>query len=195
MKLFALLVGSTFLSSAVWVVAQSTAGTTNQIPGVSIRFLGFTDTGPPQTATVTLSPVTNQTILGPRSTFAGPTNTLLRTPGGPAAIFQFTNASSEATICTVQSLEHKTPTGWKAVPLTIGSIAALVPAKSAVTRTIPVTPTNLQWRATAFCVEQATGTARIIERGKELGNEVLTGAKTEHFSGRKYITTSSEPAK
>lgn len=195
MRLFTLLVGSILLSSAVWVGAQDTAAPTNQLPGVSIRFLGFTDMGPPQTMTVTLSPVTNQTIFGPRSTFAGPTNTLLSTPGGPAAIFQFSNASPEATACTVLSLEYKTPTGWKAAPLTSGSIAVLVPAKSAVTRTIPVTSTNLQWRATAFCVEQATGISRMIERGKELGNEVLTGVKPEHFSGRKYMTTNSESAK
>jgi hypothetical protein len=120
---------------------------------------------------------------------------LLRTPGGPAALFQFSNASPQATYYMVQSLEYKTPTGWKAVSLPTIGTAALVPANSAITSTIPVTSSNLQWRVTAFCVEQATGTSRIIERGMELGNEVLTGMKTEHLSGRKYMMTNSDSIK
>jgi len=196
MKLFTLLVVSSLLSSVISVVAQGAAERTNQIPGVSISFLGFTNTGPPQARTATLSPVTNQSIFGPRlSTLAAPTNILVRSPGGPAAMFELSNASPQTVIGNVQSLEYRTPVGWRAVTVPTTGTAALIPPKSAVTSIIPVNATNTQWRITVFCVEQATGVARMIERGKEFGNQVLTGAKTENFSGRKYMVTNSESMK
>jgi hypothetical protein len=83
---------------------------------------------------------------------------------------------------------------WKAVPLpTEAKTMVQVPPNSAVTQTIPVTATNVAWRISAFCIEQARDLSRTVERAKELGEQAVTGRKTEHFSGRKYLIKSNWP--
>jgi len=109
-------------------------------------------------------------------------------PGGECAIFQYTNSSTNTTICAVQSLEYKTEGGWKTLP--VWDLIQVRPCSTALQR-IPVNNTNVAWRIKVLCIEQSTGLRRTIERGQELGKEVITGQKTETWNGRKYFKTSS----
>jgi hypothetical protein len=181
------------------VDAQPSVATASGTPGVSVSFLRFVDGGPPSTSTfrATIMPTTNRTLFGPRPSFVGPMNITVTNSvtGGPAAVFQYTNTSRYPTYVDVQSLECATGSTWKTVPLpTEAQNMVLVPSNSAVTQTIPVTATNAAWRISAFCIEQAQGFARVVERTKEMGEEAVTGLKTEHFSGRKYLIKSKPPS-
>jgi hypothetical protein len=178
--------------------AQSAPSGPAQTPSVSVHFLEFVDTGPPHVSIqrATLMPVTNQTLFGPRMSGGGPKNITVTNSmtGGRAAVFQYTNASLYPTFVAVQSLEFAIGSTWKAVQLpTEAKRMVLVPRSSAVTQTIPVSATNVAWRITAFCVEQAKGIPRTVERAGELIKQGVTGQKTEHFSGRKYVIKSTPP--
>jgi hypothetical protein len=199
MKQVALIVALTLLSNAHAVDAQPNANADAQMPGVSVYLLRFVDTGQPHVSVypVTLMPVTNRTIFGPRTSFLGPTNITVTNPitGGPAAVFQYTNSSHYATLVSVQSMEYGTGSSWKAVKLPTEAVTMpLVPPNSTVAQTIPVADTNIAWRITVFCIEQARGLPRVVEQAEQLGKQAVTGQKTETFSGRKYIITSSPPA-
>src|SRR5262249_26996909 len=121
----------------------------------------------------------------------GPTNFTTLMPGGPAVVFQYTNASPYPTFCAVQSLEYKTNGVWKAVPVPLSVGSLLVRSNSMATQTLPVSATNVAWRIKVFCVEQATGMRRAAEQGEEAVKKVVTGQQSERFSGRKYLTTSA----
>jgi len=173
---------------APWVSAQPTSVST-QLRGVSICLLGFTNLGPSQVLSGFIVPATNQTIFGPRlQSFPGPTNFTTRLPGGECAIFQYTNSSTNTTLCAVRSLEYKTEGGWKTLP--VWDLIQVRPCSTALQR-IPVNTTNVAWRIKVLCIEQSTGLRRTIERGQELGKEVITGQKMETWNGRKYFKTSS----
>lgn len=179
--------------------AQSSGTSEPQTPGVSVSFLRFVDSGPAKVSyhRATIRPTTNQSIFGPRTSRVTPTNITITNvvTGGPAAIFQYTNSSPFPTFVAVQSIEYSAGTIWKAVALPPeAKTMVLVPATSAVIQIIPVTATDVSWRITAFCIEQAKGVPRAVERAKELGQKALTGQKTEHFSGRKYLIKTNPPA-
>jgi hypothetical protein len=186
----ALLIGFVLLLDGFLAGAQ-TIPSASQPPEVSIKSIGFTDLGQARVVSGFLRPATNHTILGSRpSTLPGPTNFTTLWPGGPGVLFQYTNSSPYPTICFVQAMEYKTNGAWKAVPVPASAGSLLVRSNSTATQTLPVNATNVAWRITVFCVEQSTGMRRAAERGEELVKEVVTGQQTEHFSGRKYLTTS-----
>jgi hypothetical protein len=198
LRSFVLVLASVVAAGVQEVYAQSVLSRPAHTPGVSVRLLQFVDTGPPHVSIerAMIVPVTNQTFFGPRISGVGPTNITYTNSitGGPAAVFQYTNASLYPTFVAVQSLEYPPGSTWKAVPLpTEAKRMVLVPPTSAVTQTIPVTATNVAWRMTAFCVEQAKGISRAVESAGELIKQTMAGQKTEHFSGRKYLIKSNAP--
>ena len=176
------------LLNAASLMAESTTNTIARTSGVSISFIGFTNTGTPRNLIATFGPTTNRAPFGLGTPTIPLTNFIVRYPFGSGAMFQFTNTSPNATVCTVASMEYNTNGVWKMGPPQAET--TMVPPNSAVFRTLPVNDTNVAWRISVFCVERATGVPRAIERGKELGVEAITGQKTDHFSGRKYVTTS-----
>ncbi len=193
MRACLLIFGLAWLAAASVVTAQ-TPSPLAQAPGVGIRFTGFTNTGPASVATVMGMPSTNRTIFGQRVTpGSGPLSVTI--PRGPAAVFAYTNSSSLPTVCTVQTIEYQTTAGWAAVRLTSPPGSLLVPPHGTATQALPVSDTSVAWRIKVFCVEQATGVRRAVERTEGYVNELATGQKTERFSGRKYLTTSAQPVK
>ncbi|MBI3881019.1 MAG: hypothetical protein HY301_13290 [Verrucomicrobia bacterium] len=193
MKTFSLIAGMTLASHAFSAVTQEPTNSQPHLPGVSVSFVGFTDTGTPKTHSVFVTPTTNQTIFGPKkSKLPGPTNLTISVPGGPAAVFRFTNASPYPTFLSVQSLEWKSASGWQGVPPS--NPGGIVRPNSIQLLTLHVHATNVTWRMRVACIEQRTGLSRTIERGKEAGNELLTGQKTERFGGRTYLLTNTIPS-
>jgi hypothetical protein len=191
LRTLALIAALALLSNGPLAKAQAPATTNGQPPGVSIRFLGFTNSVPVGSPAI-IRMNTNQFAI------ASFTQNM---PGGPAAVFEFTNSSPYETAFAVQSMEYKTEGGWQSVPLpvnaqTMGFLGAEFPGQlNAVVQCYPVSDTNVAWRIKAFCVEKATGLPRAIECGGEIGHEVVTGQKTVHLSGRKYMVSSSDSSK
>ena len=181
--------------------AQSGAGASTQIPGVSVSFLRFVETGQPHVYTnnFTIRPTTNWSLFGPRTTALGVTNVTSTNfiSGGPAAVFRYANSSSNLAYVALQSIEQDVGGQWKKIAIPADANAMLMMAPNATaTQTIPVPATNMIWRVTAFCIEQASGVARAVEQAQLLGKQALTGEKTDRFTGRKYfIMTNSPPSK
>src|SRR5215218_8871125 len=147
---------------------------TNQDQGVFIKFVGFADTTTTQSVTVVFAGVSTQTLQ--------------TRPGTNVAVFEFTNRSPMAVHCSVTLMESRTTSGW--VVATAPPVITMIPPYSALTRHVPVTATNVGYRITASCVEEATGVRRLVERGKEVSEEMITRGKTIYFTGRKYTIRS-----